>query len=156
MKKIEVRQELHADVIGKFDERLEKAKTNKELKQLSNEEMKTVMKSIGFYHPEKEYFKACDSEGKSWTGAEIKEKLVWNVNTNNEGIFTTPNQETAEILSLLYQIDFRLKRIEGRINKMITQDKLSSVILKAKDKQIMGLKDGIKLFKTKSIGGKKK
>lgn len=109
---------LHKDVIEEFDKKRQKVKDKAELKKIENQELKEVYRSIGFYVPSKEYSKACDEKGKTWVGAEIKEKLVWNVNTNNEGIFTCEYQFQAEILSLLYQMDFRLKRLEDNFKNL--------------------------------------
>lgn len=109
-----MKKEIHSDVIDELEKEGEKAKTIKEMDKIATKGHKRVLKSIGFYSPNTEYFTACDKNGKSWEGAEIKEKVVWDVNLE-DGTFTTESQEIAEIISFLVQIDFRLKRIEKEL-----------------------------------------
>ncbi len=104
-------KELHTDVIEELEEKESKAKNLNEMGKISKKGHKRVLKSIGFYQPSTEYFRKCDEKGKSWDGAEVIEKQIWDVNME-DSVFTTESQEIAEILSFLVQIDFRLRRIE--------------------------------------------
>lgn len=74
-----------------------------------------VRKAIGFYEPEYECFKMCDEKGKSWAGAEIKKRLVWEVTKGDGSFYTAGNQFEAEVISYLAQINERLKRVEKKI-----------------------------------------
>jgi hypothetical protein len=64
------------------------------------------------YLPESEYTVMCDKNGKTWEGARVFEKLVWEVKTPCGGGFTCEDQFQAEVLSTLYDIQKRLKKLE--------------------------------------------
>ena|SRR3990167_5942729 len=113
---------LHQDVLEEYEKKIRNIKDKKELNKIETQELKEVMNSIGFYQPTYEYQIKCDEKGKSWQGAEKFKELVWNVNTDMEGVFTTENQEIAEILSLLYQINVRLKRVENSIKNKLWRE----------------------------------
>ena len=113
---------LHQDVLDEYENKIKNIKDKKELDKIETQELKEVMKSIGFYQPTYEHQIKCDENGKTWKGAEKFKELVWNVNTDMEGVFTTENQEIAEILSLLYQINVRLKRVENSIKNKLWRE----------------------------------
>ena len=78
---------------------------------------KRLRKSIGWFEPDIKYMCACDEKGKTWKGAEIKKKIVWEVSLGDGAGFTCDKQIEAEILSYLVQINARLKWIEKRLKK---------------------------------------
>ena len=73
---------------------------------------KRLRKSIGWLEPEYDYAIKCDEKGKTWEGAEITEKIVWEVSSGEGGGITVDDEIQARMLALLLQINERLKRIE--------------------------------------------
>lgn len=61
------------------------------------------------YEPEYEYWCRCDKKGKTWKGAEIKRKLIWEVIFRNGDGYTCRTQLEAEVLSRLEDIENKLK-----------------------------------------------
>jgi hypothetical protein len=74
--------------------------------------MKKKKNMIAPYCPDFEYTCVCDEKGKTWEGAKVFKKLVWEVRTPDGGEFTVDDQEHAEMLAILYDVQKRLKRLE--------------------------------------------
>jgi ribosomal protein L31 len=67
------------------------------------------------YYPEVEVWTMCDEKGKTYAGAPRKRKLVWEVDDNSGGAFTAKSQFGAEVLSVLYDIQKRIEKIEKKL-----------------------------------------
>jgi hypothetical protein len=72
------------------------------------------------YYPDSETWIMCDETGKTWAGAPVKSRTIWEVNDPNEKgkQFTCRNQFEAEVISTLYDIQHRLKKLEKRCHKI--------------------------------------
>ena len=79
--------------------------------------LKKLQKSLGWVEPEVEYTTVCERNGKRWKGADIKRRIRWDVVTDKGVGFTCDRQEDSIIISLLVQINERLKRVEEEVNE---------------------------------------
>ena len=85
---------------------------------MKKEKKKFDLRKIPYY-PDSETWIMCDETGKTWAGAPVKSRTIWEVNNPNEKgcQFTCRNQFEAEVISALYDIQFRLKKLEKRIKR---------------------------------------
>lgn len=80
---------------------------------------KRLHKSIGWIEPEErgEFLYERRENGKiKLNSSPLSNKIVWSIRTE-DGSFDCENQENAEILSLVLQMNERLKRMEKKLQK---------------------------------------
>ena len=64
------------------------------------------------YYPDVENWIMCDKNGKTWQGAPIERRQIWEVNIPGRGgEYTVTSQFQAELLYLLYDIRVKLEKV---------------------------------------------
>jgi hypothetical protein len=77
---------------------------------------KLDLSKIGYY-PESEHWIMCDETGKTWNGAPVKSRTIWEVNLPDKTQFTCDNQYEAEMMCLVAQVIKKLERIERKLKR---------------------------------------